>query len=194
MKLIGFLFFLFFSCTFIQAYEKGKNRFPIVGSDFIFSDLKEGDSRKAVMDKLRNAGFIRIYEERDKGLVKCTFRLNSFRYEMGAKLIDDKLKFCLIEGQKGWQFSFYEDVVEPQWSNLREVLINTYGNKRKHRGFPELNQVPLNDKGGYVTDTWDTQDRIIMLTILFFEIKDCCTDQMVEYSCCTLLIQPKKKA
>jgi hypothetical protein len=56
-----------------------------------------------------------------------------------------------------------------------------------------LIKVPLNDNGGYVTDTWDTKDRLIMLTVLFFEVKDCCTNQMVEYSCCTLLIQPKKK-
>jgi hypothetical protein len=104
-----------------------------------------------------------------------------------------QLQFCLIEGQKGWQFSFYEEVVQPQWKNLREILIETYGEKREHRKFPNLHDVPFNDEGGYLTDTWDLSDRLIMLTIQFFEVKDCCTDQMVEYSCCTLLIQPKPK-
>jgi hypothetical protein len=31
-----------------------------------------------------------------------------------------------------------------------------------------------------------------MLTVQSFKIKDCCTNKMVEYSCCTLLIQPKQ--
>ena len=97
----------------------------------------------------------------------------------------------MIEGQKGWQFSFYEDVVQPQWGNLREMVIKTYGVEREHRDFPNLNDVPLNDEGGYLTDTWDLSDRVVILTIQLFEVKDCCTNQMVEYSCCTLLIQPK---
>jgi hypothetical protein len=84
-------------------------------------------------------------------------------------------------------------VVEPQWKNLREILSKKYGKKRSHRSFPNLADVPLNDKGGYVTDTWDLNDRVLMLTVQFFEVKDCCTNQMVEYSCCTLLIQPKKE-
>ena len=193
MKFLGFCILVIFQFPFLVLGQKGTDQFRKVGSDFIFSDLLPEDSRKVVMQKLRNGGFLQIYEERDKGLVKCTFRLNDFRYELGAKLTHDKLKFCLIEGQKGWQFSFYEDVVEPQWSNLREVLIQKYGKNRKHRDFPELVKVPLNDQGGYVTDTWDTEDRLIMLTVLFFEVKDCCTNQMVEYSCCTLLIQPKNK-
>ena len=54
---------------------------------------------------------------------------------------------------------------------LEEVLIKTYGQKRDHREFPELIQVPLNDTGGYVTDTWDLEDRLIMLTVLLFEVK-----------------------
>ena len=82
------------------AVEEDKSEFPKVGSEYIFSDLKEGDSRKKVMEKFRKSGFLQIYEERDKGLVKCTFRLNNFRYELGAKLIDDKLKFCILDGQK----------------------------------------------------------------------------------------------
>ena len=173
--------------------SEASTHFAEVGTEFVFSDLKKGDSRKVVMQKLRNLGFIQIYEERENELVKCTLRLNGFRYELASKLNGDALQFCLIEGQKGWQFSFYEDVVEPQWKNLREILSKKYGKKRSHRSFPNLADVPLNDKGGYVTDTWDLNDRILMLTVQFFEVKDCCTNQMVEYSCCTLLIQPKKE-
>ena len=120
MKLIGFLFFLFFSCTFIQAYEKGKNRFPIVGSDFIFSDLKEGDSRKAVMDKLRNAGFIQIYEERDQGVVRCAVRWDGLRYELVSKLVEDTLELCLIEGNKGWQDFPFKEVGSEEWKNYND--------------------------------------------------------------------------
>ena len=193
MKLFGFWILVLVQIPLFTLGQKGSEKFAKIGSDFIFSDLQIGDTRKEVMQKLRDSAFIQIYEERDNGLIKSTFRLNDFRYELGAKLINNKLEFCLIDCQKGWQFSFYEDVVEPQWRNLREVLVKTYGKQREHRDFPELIKVPLNDKGGYVTDTWDTKDRLIMLTVLFFEVKDCCTNQMVEYSCCTLLIQPKKK-
>jgi hypothetical protein len=143
------------------------------------------------MNKMRGAGFLQIYEERDNNLVKCALKLNDFRYELAAKLENDSLVFCLIEGQKGWQFSFFEDVVQPQWENLREILVEKYGVRRKTREFPDLVDVPLNDKGGYITDTWDLSDRLLILTILSFEVKDCCTNQLVEYSCCTLLIQPK---
>ncbi len=191
MKVFYLVLSLFWIHTSLIWGSESPLYFAEEGSGFIFSDLKKGDSRKVVMSKLRKSGFIQIYEERDKGLVKCTLRLNSFRYELAAKLTEDKLEFCLIEGQKGWQFSFYEDVVEPQWANFREILSKTYGKKRTHRDFPNLNDVLLNDKGGYITDTWDLNDRLIMLTIQFFEVKDCCTNQMVEYSCCTLLIRPK---
>ena len=64
--------------------------------------------------------------------------------------------------------------------------------KEKVVFFPNLADVPFNDEGGYVTDTWDLPDRILMLTVLSFEVKDCCTNQMVDsYSSCTLLMQPK---
>jgi len=51
-----------------------------LGSGFIYSDLKIGDSREVVLEKLRKADFIQIYEERDRGLVKCSIRWNGFRY------------------------------------------------------------------------------------------------------------------
>jgi hypothetical protein len=184
------LYFLVNLNPFLEGVENS-DQFAKVGTDLIYSDLKKGDSREVVMNKLRMGGFLQIYEEREKELVKCSLRLNGFRYQLAAKLDKDKLQLCLIEGQKGWQFSFYEDVVEPQWENLRQILIKAYGEKREHRKFPNLIDVPFNDKGGYLTDTWDLNDRLIMLTVQFFEVKDCCTNQMVEYSCCTMLIQPK---
>ena len=61
---------------------------------------------------------------------------------------------------------FYFDVVEPQWKNLHEILVKTYGEKRKSRLSPNLTDVPFNDEGGYVIDTWDLPDRILMLTFI----------------------------
>jgi hypothetical protein len=162
-----------------------------LGSGFIYSDLQLGDSREVVLGKLRKASFVQIYEERDRELVKCSVRWNGFRYELTCKLEKGKLTLCLVEGQKGWQFSFFDEILNPQWQNLRERLVKKYGAKREFRNFPKLKQVPMGDPGGYVTDTWDLSDRLLMLTIQSFKIKDCCTNKMVEYSCCTLLIQPK---
>ena len=191
MKAWFFLLCFLLELTPLLWGGKDLPQFAKLDTDFIYFNLKKEDSREVVMKKLRGGGFLQIYEERDKELVKCTLRLNNFRYSLAAKLKKDKLKFCLIEGQKGWQFSFYEDVVQPQWENLREMVIQTYGVNREHRDFPNLNDVPLNDEGGYLTDTWDLSDRVVILTIQLFEVKDCCTNQLVEYSCCTLLIQPK---
>ena len=50
--------------------------------------------------------------------------------------------------------------------------------------------------GGVVTNVWKVEDRLLMLSVRRYETKDCCTDQLLEFSCCTLLIQPitnKKK-
>ena len=71
-----------------------------VGSEFVYANLKLGDSREVVLQKLRQAEFIQIYEERDKGLVKCTVRWNGFRYELSCKLTNGKLDLCLIEVKK----------------------------------------------------------------------------------------------
>ena len=188
----SFLFpflFLFAGIVSLLAESPGMSK---LGSGFIYSDLKVGDSREVVLDKLRKGSFVQIYEEKDRGLIKCSVRWNGFRYELTCKLVNDKLELCLIEGQKGWQFSFYDEVLNPQWKNLRERLVAKYGKDRKFRDFPKLKQVPMGDPGGFITDSWDLSDRLLMLTVQSFKIKDCCTNKMVEYSCCTLLIQPKQ--
>ena len=180
----------FFLILSYSGYGESPKMSP-VGSEFVYANLKLGDSREVVLQKLRQAEFIQIYEERDKGLVKCTVRWNGFRYELSCKLTNGKLDLCLIEGQKGWHSTFFEDVVCPQWKNLRERLVKRFGENRKNSKFPTYAQIPLNDLSGVVTDSWDLQDRLMILTVRSFETKDCCTDQMIEYSCCTLLIQPK---
>jgi len=180
--------FLFAGIVPVLAESPGMSE---LGSGFIYSDLKAGDSREVVLDKLRKGSFIQIYEEKDRGLIKCSVRWNGFRYELTCKLVNDKLELCLIEGQKGWQTSFYDEILNPQWTNLRERLVAKYGKDRKFRDFPKLKQVPMGDPGGFITDSWDLSDRLLMLTVQSFKIKDCCTNKMVEYSCCTLLIQPK---
>jgi hypothetical protein len=162
-----------------------------VGDPFIYADLRKGDSRQDVLQKLRAGGFIQIYEERDKGLVRCTIKWDGMRYELVCKLVNDKLTLCLIESQRGWQDFFYDDVVRPQWEMLRKRLIKNYGEDRKNTKFPTLDQVPLDDMGGYITDTWNLSDRTLIITVQLFRVKDCCTEQMLEYSCSTLLIQPK---
>ena len=166
--------------------------FAGVGTGFIFADLREGDSREVILKKLKEAKFREIHEEKEKSLIRCAAKLNGFRYELACKLDGDgKLVLCLLEGSKGWQFSFYDETLEPQWRNLREILSAFYGSKRSSRPLPPLEKVPMGDPGGYVTDTWELQDRIVLLTVQAFQVKDCCTKRMVDYSGCTLLIQPK---
>ena len=166
--------------------------FAKVGTGLIFADLREGDSREDVLKKLKAAKFREIHEEKEKRLIRCVAKLNGFRYELACKLGEDgKLVLCLLEGSKGWQFSFYDETLEPQWSNLREILSAFYGPKRSSRPLPPLDKVPMGDPGGYVTDTWELSDRIVLLTVQAFQVKDCCTKRMVDYSGCTLLIQPK---
>ena len=92
---------------------------------------------------------------------------------------------------KGWQFSFYDEILEPQWTNLRQQLIKAYGPKRDHRALPKIGDVPLNDPGGVITDTWELEDRLVVLAVQAFEIKDCCTNRLIEYTTCLVLIQPK---
>ena len=163
---------------------------PGEGDLFIYADLKEGDSKKVVMKKLRAGGFIQIYEERDMGVVRCAIRWDGFRYELVSKFIDNELELCLIEGNKGWQDFHYQDVVAKEWKSLRNRLSGVYGESVKKKSFPDLIEIPVNDLGGVVTDVWELDDRLIMLSVRRYETKDCCTDQLLEFSCCTLLIKP----
>lgn len=190
LKMVTNLRVIFF--FLLVSYGHGESpEMSVVGSDFVYANLKVGDSREVVLQKLRDNEFIQIYEERDKELVKCTVRWNGFRYELNCKLKEGKLELCLIEGQKGWHSTFFDDVVFPQWKNLRERLVKRFGESRSKSKFPTYDQIPLDDLGGVVTDSWDLQDRLVVLTVRSFETMDCCTEQMIEYSCCTLLIQPK---
>lgn len=182
------------SCLFIFPFFGALGDspdFPSEGDFFIYANLKEGDTREVVMEKLRTGGFIQIYEERDKGLVRCTIKWDDMRFQLVCKIVNDQLKLCLIEGQRGWQDFFYKDVVRPEWNKLKNKVTDQYGRAQKTIGFPTNDQIPLDDMGGLVTDTWELKDRLIMLTVQRFMVKDCCTEQMLEYSCCTLLIQPK---
>ena len=184
----------FISCLFIIPFFGALGDspdFPSEGDFFIYANLKEGDTREVVMEKLRTGGFIQIYEERDKGLVRCTIKWDDMRFQLVCKIVNDQLKLCLIEGQRGWQDFFYKDVVRPEWNKLKNKVTDQYGRAQKTIGFPTNDQIPLDDMGGLVTDTWELKDRLIMLTVQRFMVKDCCTEQMLEYSCCTLLIQPK---
>ena len=112
-----------------------------LNSSFIYSDLKVGDTRDVVLEKLRKADFIQIYEERDRGLVKCSIRWNGFRYELTCKLENGKLTLCLVEGKR-MAVSFYDEILNPQWQNLRDRLITKYGAKRQFRDFPNSSKFP----------------------------------------------------
>jgi len=185
---IKFFALIMGATAFLQAESPD---LTLEGEPFIYADLMFGDSRKVVLQKLKVGGFIQIYEERDKGLVRCTIKWDGMRYELVCKLINDKLKLCLVEGQRGWQDFFYEDVVRPQWDMVRKRLIRRYGKDRKYTDFPTMDQVPLDDMGGFITDTWELNDRTLIMIFQLFTVKDCCTEQMLQYSCSTLLIQPK---
>jgi hypothetical protein len=162
------------------------------GSAFIYGNLTLGDNRNEILTKLKKNGFIQIYEEKSAGVVKCAVRWDGIRYELVSRLIDDKLALCLIEGNKGWQDFHYADVVSKEWETLRERIVKTHGKPSESREFPELFEVPVNDLGGVVTDVWKHGDRKLMLSVRKYEANDCCTDQILEFSCCTLLIKPSQ--
>ncbi len=165
--------------------------FGATGATAIFADLSKGDSRKIVLEKLKRAKFREIEEEKQRGIVRCAAKLNGFRYDLVCRFEDDRLKLCVLEGRKGWQFSFYDEILEPQWTNLRQRLVKTYGAKRNTRAFPKIDEVPLNDPGGVITDTWELEDRLVVLAVQAFELKDCCTNRLIEYTTCLAFVQPK---
>jgi len=194
---IGFLCLTFFGLIFSEGQTFGKlPQSPDLakpGNPIIYGGLSVGDSREEVLSKLRKNGFIQIYEEKSAGVVKSAVRWDGIRYELTSKLIDDKLALCLIEGNKGWQDFHYDDVVSKEWKNLRQRVIIAHGKPSKSRNFPEYFDIPVNDLGGTVTDIWNLSDRTLMLSVRKYEAKDCCTDQILEFSCCTLLIKPHVK-
>ena len=165
--------------------------FGAVGASTIFADLRKGDSPKVVLEKLKRDKFREIDEDKTKALVRCAAKLNDFRYDLVCRFVDERLELCVLEGRKGWQFSFYDEILEPQWNNLRQTLTKTYGSKRTSRTFPKIKEIPMNDPGGIITDTWDLEDRLIVLAVQAFELKDCCTNRLIEYTTCLVLVQPK---
>lgn len=190
-----FLCFFWFTVSFGTTNAKlpQSPALESAGSEYIYGGLSYGDSREEVLSKLRKQGFIQIYEERDEGVVRCAVRWDGLRYELVSKLEEDKLNLCLIEGNKGWQDFHFNEVVTEEWENLRKRIIQVHGKPKKTRSFPEIFEIPINDLGGIVTDVWNLQDRMLMLSVRRYETKDCCTDQILEFTCCTLLIKPISK-
>lgn len=194
MKL-NFCLFATFSCLAQLLGKPSESpNLSEVGSDFIYGSLAKGDSREEVLTKLRKDGFVQIYEEKEEGVVKCAIRWDGFRFELASKLKNGVLELCLIEGNKGWQDFHYQEVVGQEWKSLRNRLNNSYGQPDQKKDFPEFFDVPLNDLSGVVTDVWNLKDRLVMLAVRRYETKDCCTEQILEFSCCTLLIKPIDKS
>jgi len=164
--------------------------FTPLSEEGFFAGLKAGDSRAVCLDKLQSAGFL-AYTELQSNLIKSPVRWDGHAYELTCKFEGDALRLCLIQGEAGWQEFFYEDIVQPQWSSLRNRVIKSYGLPDKQAPFPLLHEVPLNDQGGLITDRWDLGDRLILLCLHAYTEQDCCTRQVLDFSCCTLLIQPK---
>ena len=164
--------------------------FPSLKEEGFFSGLRVGDTRDIVLQKLQDHGFLG-YKELQSNLIKSPIRWDGHAYELTCKFEEKSLILCLIQGEAGWQDFFYEDIVRPQWDALRNRVIQSYGQPSKKAPFPSLFNVPLNDEGGFVTDRWDLDDRLIMLCVQAYTEQDCCTRQVLDFSCCTLLIQPK---
>lgn len=155
-----------------------------------FAGLERGDDRQVVLDKLQRNGFLG-YQELQSDLIKSPVRWDGFAYELTCKFEENELSLCLIQGEAGWQDFFYDDILRPQWAALRNRITKVYGVASFTRDFPDLLDVPLNDKGGLITDKWDFKDRFLILTVQAYTQQDCCTRQVLDFSCCTLLIQPK---
>jgi hypothetical protein len=155
-----------------------------------FAGLTKGDNREVVLEKLQSRGFLG-YKELQSNLIKSPIRWGGYAYELTCKFEDNSLSLCLIQGEAGWQDFFYDDIVQPQWNTLRNRVIETYGPPSMQVPFPDLFDVPMNDEGGWVTDRWELEDRLIILCLQAYTKEDCCTRQVLDFSCCMLLIQPK---
>jgi len=155
-----------------------------------FAGLTKGDNREVVLEKLQSRGLLG-YKELHSNLIKSPIRWAGHAYELTCKFKKNSLSLCLIQGEAGWQDFFYDDIVKPQWNTLRNRVMETYGPPSMQVPFPDLFDVPMNDEGGWVTDRWDLEDRLIILCLQAYTKEDCCTRQVLDFSCCMLLIQPK---
>lgn len=164
--------------------------FSALNAPGLFAGLLPGDDRQETLRKLRANRFLG-YRELQSDLVKAPVRWDGHSYELTCKFENEGLVLCLIQGEAGWQDFFYDDVVRLQWEGLRKRVVKAYGPSSVSVDFPLLHEVPLNDLGGLVTDRWDLEDRLLMLCVQAYTKEDCCTRQVLDFSCCTLLIQPK---
>ena len=188
--LIGLLFFNL--CT-----NGKKNIFPespdlpSTETGHLFSLLAKGDNREESISKLQQGGYLG-YRELHSNLIKSPVRWDGHAFELTCKYNPQGfLELCLIQGEAGWQDFFFDDIVHPQWLTLRKRVTRAYGEPVEFTKFPDYDQVPYNDGGGYVTDRWDLEDRTILLSLQSYSQEDCCSRQMLDFSCCLLLIQPK---
>lgn len=157
----------------------------------LIGGLTIGLSREQSVQALQKNGFLG-YRELQSDLIKSPVRWGGFAYELTCKFnTSDQLELCLIQGEAGWQDFFYEDMVKPQWETLKSRVEQAYGKPTYRIDFPDYFSIPFNDAGGLVTDRWELPDRMLMLTVQTYTHQDCCTRQVLDFSCCTLLIQPK---
>lgn len=177
--------------------EAKKNTFPespnlpSTEDGYLFANLVVGDDRNSCIEKLQVFGYLG-YREIQSNLVKSPVRWDGHAYELTCKFDqEEKLELCLIQGEAGWQDFFYEDIVRRQWQSLRSRVSELYGLPEESCSFPEYHEVPLNDSGGAVTDRWEIPGRSILLSVQTYTQQDCCTRQVLDFSCCILLIQPK---
>ena len=165
-------------------------KFPPIGES-IYGGLTVGIDREQSIQKLQENGLLG-YLELHSDLVKSPVRWDGQAFELTCKFSPKGgLELCLIQGEAGWQDFFYNDIVQAQWQILRNRVDQAYGQPKHRTEFPDYWDVPLNDKGGYVTDRWNLKDRTLLLTVQTYTKEDCCTKQVLDFSCCTLLIEPK---
>ena len=164
--------------------------FPQLGQS-IYGGLTVGLDREQAIKKLQDNGLLG-YLELHSNLVKSPIRWDGQAFELTCKFSDQgTLVLCLMQSEAGWQDFFYSDIVQPQWQILRTRVDQAYGKAQHRKEFPNYWDVPLNDKGGYITDRWNLKDRTLLLTVQTYTKEDCCTKQVLDFSCCTLLIEPK---